>query len=115
MLGQDVLKHFLPADLPAGAVRKAEVLGGRAGGGEWRILSKTGAVRWLRSSSHPIFRNGEVSVASGIAMDITESNAFERRFLMAFHAIPAAMPISRLEDGLYLDANERWLSLSGLK
>ena len=115
MLGQDVLKHFLPADLPAGAVRKAEVLGGKAGGGEWRILSKTGAVRWLRSSSHPIFRNGKVIGASGIAMDITERKAFESRFLKAFHASPAAMTISRLEDGCYLDANERWLNLAGLK
>src|SRR5438552_14095074 len=115
MLGHDVLKHFLPADLPAGAVRKAEVLGGRAGGGEWRILSKTGAVRWLRSSSHPIFRDGKVVGTSGIATDITERKAFESRFLKAFHASPAAMTISRLEDGCYLDANERWLNLAGLK
>jgi PAS domain S-box-containing protein len=39
--------------------------------------------------------------------------ASEERFAKAFHSSPIAVCISRLEDGLFIEANERFLALMG--
>jgi PAS domain S-box-containing protein len=41
--------------------------------------------------------------------------ASEERFAKAFHSSPIAVCITRLEDGLFIEANERFLGLSGYR
>ena len=40
--------------------------------------------------------------------------ATEEKFTRAFQSSPVAIAISRLSDGAYVDANDRWLELTGL-
>jgi PAS domain S-box-containing protein len=111
VLGKSLFDLAPPQDVSSMFRRFRENLAGETGQSEWRIFSKSGQIRWLRSSSRVRYRDGRVAGISGVATDITESKALEERFLKAFHASPSAMTISRLEDGRYIDANERWLQL----
>ncbi len=52
-------------------------------------------------------------VLFGVCKDISEIKAEEEKFSLAFHASPAVMAISRLEDGCYIDVNEAFLNTLG--
>jgi two-component system, cell cycle sensor histidine kinase and response regulator CckA len=50
---------------------------------EYRLLSKSGEVHWIRSSSQPIFENEQVAGLRGIYTDITESKDLEAQLQRA--------------------------------
>lgn len=52
----------------------------------------------------------EVAVRERAEKALSES---EERFSKAFHSNPAAMVISKIEDGKIIDINDRWLSMLG--
>ncbi|HEX7535368.1 MAG TPA: PAS domain S-box protein, partial [Syntrophales bacterium] len=63
---------------------------------------------------------GKVVGLMGIARNITERKRVEEtlreseeRFSVAFRVNPAPMTISTIDDGVVLDANDRWLSMLG--
>jgi len=79
-----------------------------------------GAQRWLALRSHPErTESGEV-VWDGVATDVTERKQAENdlrlsraKFLQAFSNNPAAIALTRLDDGLVLDVNDTWVALTG--
>jgi PAS domain S-box-containing protein len=69
------------------------------------------------------YAEGDVELVSGfadLAWDIAERTMVherlresEERFAMAFERAPVMMTVARLEDGRYLDVNDRFATLSG--
>ncbi len=111
VLGQSIFNFLHGEDVPAGEERMAALRAGTAGSREWRFLTKSGQVKWLRASSRPVIKDGRVVEITGVSMDITESKSLQERFWKAFLASPTPMTISRLEDGRYVEVNEHWLKL----
>jgi PAS domain S-box-containing protein len=67
----------LPEDLSIANNGFWRVLRGEMGPSEFRILTKSGDVRWVRSSSRPIVKQGTVEGISGVLTDITERKLAE--------------------------------------
>lgn len=87
---------------------------------EYRILTKQGETRWLSHSYSQIIENGEIKQIVSTVKDITEiKNAEEKlreseeKFSVAFRSDGAALTISRLTDGLFIDVNDCFLKMFG--
>ncbi len=88
---------------------------------EFRILRKDGGVRWVEVFSALTEHCGRP--ASQIAyIDITERKraeeallASEEKFSVAFRHAPVMAAITVLEDGTYLEVNDKFMEASGFK
>jgi PAS domain S-box-containing protein len=83
---------------------------------ELPAVSKSGAEVWLGQNVQLLREGGRITGFQVIARDITERKRVEsalreseERFATAFRGSPAAMAISRYEDGRLLDVNEAFL------
>jgi PAS domain S-box-containing protein len=93
----------------------------QAGGLDFRIVHRDGRVRWMGHVCQPILGpDGEFLGTRGSNRDITERKLAEealrlseQKFALAFAGNPAAIALSRLDDGLFLDVNETWVALTG--
>jgi len=47
-------------------------LSGNTTTGEFRVVTKSGEIRWVRSSNHPVFEGDRVIGVTGVLIDITE-------------------------------------------
>jgi PAS domain S-box-containing protein len=77
----DLVKLVHPDDLPGFHSRMKAELAGQAHGGEYRIVTKGGDVRWLRSCSRPVWDQNQSRVVRVFyaAQDITERKHLEMR------------------------------------
>lgn len=88
-----------------------------------RILRPDGSVRTLRSQGEAMLgEDGRVLGLIGTCLDVTDrrqeeerQRQAEERFEKAFRASPAAISITTLKDGRFLDVNEAFLRLTGRK
>ena len=87
---------------------------------EYRVRSKSGEFRWVRTSSRPFYRNGRLIGLQGLLTDITDLKkaekslrASEEKFSKAFRNAPLLMTITSLEDGTYLEVNEAFVQVTG--
>ena len=87
---------------------------------EYRVLRPDGSVACVASRGRVERDAGLPSRLTGVTMDITERRRAEtalrqseERFAKAFRASPAALSITRLADGCFVDVNEAFLLLSG--
>jgi len=88
---------------------------------DYRIVWPEGTVHWVTSRARVFYDEaGRATRIIGAIMDITERKEAERelrlseeRFAKAFHASPEASTIHRHRDGVFLEVNERWLSIYG--
>ncbi len=92
---------------------------GRADNVEFEVVKKTGEKQTLMVSAEVININGEPCLLC-IASDITERKKMEQtlreseeKFSKAFHAMPEAVSIARLEDGTFIEVNDSFVSLNG--
>ena len=95
-------------DLPFVMERFKDLLAGKIGPSEYRILTKGGEVRWVRSSSLLILEGNSPVGIHGVLTDITErKQAEEERELLARYPNENPNPVLRLaKDGTILYANE---------
>ena len=88
---------------------------------EYRIIRKDGRIIWVRdlaklahdSQGNPLYWHGtliDITDQKNLQSTIHQS---EDRFHKAFHASPIPTCITTLDEGLFLDANEAYLRLSG--
>lgn len=107
------LNSELYGELMAGKCDKYEI--------EKRYITKDGRTIWGNVITS-LIRNedGSPQYAVGMMQDITERKRAEEelrlseeRFAKAFHASPEASTIHRHRDGVFLEVNERWLSIYG--
>lgn len=72
VIGRSFFSFVHPEDLPRVRAKFEEVLAGTLGPSEYRILSRSGEYRWVRSSSKPILEDGRSVGLRGVFSDITE-------------------------------------------
>jgi PAS domain S-box-containing protein len=98
------------------------ILSGQPDTKEFRIITKTGQVRWLRDYANPVWDANQNRVASlyGAVQDVTERKQVEEglrqseeRFASAFRSSPTPIALTRLSDGKIMDVNEAFCQLFG--
>lgn len=75
--GHHFKKFIYQKDLPLLREGFLKVLSGHTAANEYRILAKSGEVRWIRTSSRPIFAGNRVVGVQGALVDITEHKKAE--------------------------------------
>ncbi len=97
------------------------VQGVTPGPSEYRILTRSVDVRWVRSSTRPMVSGGKVVGVQGVITDITARKRVEQalrsseeKFSQAFRLSPDGMFIFRIAEGEILDVNESFLRTTGL-
>ena len=89
---------------------------------EYRMLHKSGKVVWIHSRGKVVAfdQNGNPARMVGTHSNITRRkraeemlHLSEEKFAAAFANNPAAIVMTRLEDGLFFDVNDTWLALTG--
>ena len=85
---------------------------GRVANAPYTLRARSGATRDLLISGEIIEFGGQPHVLVA-GVDVTELRLTEDRFQKAFHASPAAMSISTLGEGRYVDVNESYGRMMG--
>ena len=78
LIGRPFVEFIHEKDLPMLRKRFCELLSGAIGPGEYRIITKSNEIRWVRSSSRPIFDQNHSIGVRGILTDITEQKKAEQ-------------------------------------
>ena len=88
---------------------------------EWRAKKKDGEKFWVQVTLQRTQIDGENRFLTSVH-DITERKRVEEairdseeKFSRAFEKAPLLMTISSIEDGTYLDVNEKFIEVSGFK
>ena len=79
VMGRPFSDFIHPDDLPEIAASFSRVLAGQLEPSEYRLRTRSGEYRWVRSHSRPIRDGGQVVGIQGILSDITERVESERR------------------------------------
>lgn len=77
ILGKSVINYIFKEDVPFVVQNLLQVLNGTLGPTEYRVVDKTGKIRWVRSSSRPISVDGEVVGIQGVLTEVTERKSLE--------------------------------------
>ncbi len=81
--GRPFFDFIHPEDLPRVNEIFREVLVGKIEPSEYRILRKSGATLWIRSSSRPIYEGKQPVGLRGVLVDITESRLLQDQLRQA--------------------------------
>lgn len=81
IVGKYFTEFIVPDDLPRIAKQFEEVLLGRIEPSEYRVKNRKGEVRWVRTSSRPVYKNDQVVGLTGILTDITKRKQAEEALL----------------------------------
>ncbi|MEW6670933.1 MAG: PAS domain S-box protein [Thermodesulfobacteriota bacterium] len=76
-IGRSFTDIIYREDLPIIAQRFQQVLSGKIEPSEYRILSKSGNIRWFRSSSRPVYKGNRPVGLRGVLSDLTESKQLQ--------------------------------------
>jgi len=76
-IGRSFMEFVHPDDLERMAKGFQDVLSGDSGTSEYRLISKSGEVRWIRTSGQRILKGDRVIGMRGMLVDITESKRME--------------------------------------
>ena len=116
------LLEFMPeSERGAVVAARQSVAQGESFRGEFTFRRKDGSTLWTSSSVSPIYDSAGRHVRN-IALhdDITERKRTEEalrlseeKFAAAFANNPAAIALTGLEDGLFLDVNDTWVAMNG--
>ncbi|HJV36742.1 PAS domain S-box protein [Geomonas sp.] len=87
---------------------------------ELEMVSAKGSPKWIRTICEPSLEKGEVVRLHGALQDVTERKQAEEcllrseeKFSKAFAANAAAIAITRVGDGVFIEVNDTWVSLLG--
>jgi len=80
---------------------------------ETRWLRKNGTIRHVILSSTPL---NPADLSAGVTftvLDITDRKRAEERFTRAFDSSPAALVVSEISTGRFIEVNDRWVEMLG--
>ena len=77
LIGRSFTEIIHPDDAPKIIKRFKDVLSGILEPSEYRLVTKSGGIRWIRTSSRPIFKGNLVAGLRGMLADITESKRLQ--------------------------------------
>jgi PAS domain S-box-containing protein len=87
---------------------------------QYLFAGRDGGDRVGEATAIPLVMNGRIDGAVAFATDVTERTRAEKslrqseeRFLKAFRSSPAALAITDVRDGTYVDVNESYQRLTG--
>ncbi|HSQ84314.1 MAG TPA: PAS domain S-box protein [Desulfobacterales bacterium] len=83
IIGRSFTEFIYSEDLPRQKERFERVLSGPIGPDEYRLLSKSGEIRWVQTSSMPILENNQTVGLQGVLSDITESKRLQSQLQQA--------------------------------
>jgi PAS domain S-box-containing protein len=81
---------------------------------EWVTFASDGHRELLETTKAPIHDSaGHLIGVLGIGRDMTQNHELKERFTVAFNGSPAAISITTLDDGTFLEINPRYQQLLG--
>jgi PAS domain S-box-containing protein len=122
VVGRSYFELVHPDDLEIARSGLAEILTGRGGPNEFRMLARSGETRWVRTFTRPVEIDGAVVELRGVLTDITDQKLAEialRRSEALLARMTDASPFgyyvvdSRTDRILYY--NDRFLTIWGLR
>jgi len=83
---------------------------------EWVTFASDGHRELLETTKAPIHDSaGNLIGVLGIGRDMTQHHELQERFAVAFNGSPAAISLTTVDDGIFLEVNPRYLELFGWK
>jgi PAS domain S-box-containing protein len=83
VIGEHLSRFFHPDDMPGLLTSMVQTLAGQLKPYEFRVFDSNGGVRYVRTSSRPIMREGKPLGINGILTDITDSKRVEEELRTA--------------------------------
>ena len=77
LVGRNIFDFIHGEDLPRIQQQLQKVLSGQIDPSEYRFIKKTGEIIWIRSSSRPIYEEGNPVGLRGVAADISKTKKME--------------------------------------
>ncbi len=78
VIGRNFIEFVHPDDLSGRMDQFFKILAGGQQATEYRMITKTGDIKWARTNARPIVRNGAVVGVQGILVDITDRKEIEK-------------------------------------
>ncbi|HEX4456640.1 MAG TPA: PAS domain S-box protein, partial [Polyangia bacterium] len=122
IVGRSILDFVDPADADAVRARVGHIVSSRRASppAAIRFIAADGTLKWAETRGFVGEFDGPVVTV--LVRDLTERRHAEealhrsdRRFAGIFHATPAAISLTRISDGHFLDVNERWVEFTGFQ
>ena len=119
IIGKPFTEFIYEEDLPRMKKRFEEILSGLIKPSEYRLLNKSGEIRWISASSKPVFRENQVIGIQGVLTDITEHKRADdalHREKEKFRVLVEGSPLGVLligDDGRYEYINPKFIEIFG--
>ncbi len=119
IIGRSFTEFIYEEDLPRIMNQFQKVISGHIEPSEYRLSTKSGQIRWVRSSSRPILMGEDTIGLQGVLTDITERKSAEEalwrseeRFQQIVQLLP--LPISIIDlGGRYAYVNKKFTEVFG--
>jgi PAS domain S-box-containing protein len=112
IIGRSFSEFVYPEDIPSMMDKFQEVVSGHAEAHEYRMVTKSGDVRWARTSSSPFFKETRVIGLRGVMADITDLKLAEealreseQRYRGLFETTAEGILVADLKSKRFLYAN----------
>jgi PAS domain S-box-containing protein len=120
VIGRPFADFIYPQDLPRVRENFEHIISGQlAGPNEYRIVTKSGEIRWIRTLTQPIFVEGRIAEARGVLADVTERKRAEEALRESEQKLRGAIEQSSDgivlvdEEGLIIEWNRRQEEITG--
>ena len=87
LIGKPFTPLVYPGDLPAVIDSFSRLVSGHEEPSEFRILDKDGRVIFVRTSSRPVYKDGQIMGFSALMIDITERKLSEEKLLISYESL----------------------------
>ena len=115
VIGHHFREFFYQKDLPYLAKNFQNILSGHNAANEYRVLTKSRDMRWMRTSSRPVFTGTRVTGVQGVLSDVTDRKNAEEKIRTLSSAVEQStdgIAIGSLES-LLTYVNETFAQMHG--